>query len=179
MHEELRRSHLQNRVPDVHEVLQKVRATDLSDLRWKFLIAALTCGIGGFVALDAGFVAAENLQRLSGAQMRARFAGRELTDEVHWRTVYQRDRTLRNYALGSKKVGKWSIQGDDLCIDLPEPDGGCFEVALSGTRIVMTPTGLGLPYDGILEAISDPKWGKMHAEIFRSTSSDIAAKTFL
>jgi hypothetical protein len=58
---------------------------------------------------------------------------------------------------GSKKVGKWSIQGDNLCVDLPDPDGGCFEVALSGTRIVMTPTGLGLPFDGILQAISDPK----------------------
>jgi hypothetical protein len=108
-------------------------------------------------ALDAGVVAAESLQKLSGAQIRARFMGRELTDEVHWRTVYERDGTLRNYALGSKKVGKWTIQGDELCEDLPDPDGGCFEVALSGTRIVMTPTGLGLPFDGILQAISDPK----------------------
>ena len=122
----------------------------------KCLIAALTCGIGGLTVLDAGFVAA-NPRKLSGAQIRARFAGRELTDEVHWRTVYERDGTLRNYAMGSKKVGKWTIQGDELCVDLPEPDGGRFEVALSGTRIVMTPTGLGLPFDGILQAISDPK----------------------
>jgi hypothetical protein len=76
-------------------------------------------------ALDAGFVGAERLQKLSGAHTRARFVGRELADEVHWRTVYEYDGTLRNYALGSKKVGKWSIQGDDLCEDLPEPDGGC------------------------------------------------------
>jgi hypothetical protein len=80
----------------------------LSDLR-KCLIAALTCGIGSSFALDAGFVAAENLQKLTGAQIRARFPGRELTDEVHWREVYDRDGTLRNYAMGSKKVGKWSI----------------------------------------------------------------------
>jgi hypothetical protein len=144
----------------VHEILQevspKVRGFESGRLR-KCLIAALTCGIGGLSALDAGFVAAENLRKISGTQIRARFTGKELTDEVHWRTVYERDGTLRNYALGSKKVGKWSIQGDELCMDLPEPDGGCFEVALSGTGIVMTPTGLGLPYDGILRAISDPK----------------------
>jgi hypothetical protein len=142
----------------VHEVLQEVSAkvTKLHDLR-KCLIAALTCSIGGLTVLDAGFVAAENLQKLSGAQIRARFTGKELTDEVHWRTVYERDGTLRNYALGSKKVGKWTIQGDELCVELSDPDGGCFEVALSGTRIVMTPTGLGLPYDGILRTISDPK----------------------
>ena len=142
------------------EVLQKVsaksRTLESIGLR-KCLTAALTCGIGGLFALDAGFVAAENLQKLTGAQIRARFTGRELTDEVHWRAVYERDGTLRNYAMGSKKVGKWSIQGDNLCVDLPDPDGGCFEVALSGTRIVMTPTGLGLPFDGILQAISDPK----------------------
>jgi hypothetical protein len=134
-----------------------MRATELSGLRTKCLIAALACGIGGFIALDAGFVAAENLKKLSGTQIRARFTGRELTDEVHWRMVYERDGMLRNYAMGSKKVGKWSIRGDELCLDLPEPDGGCFEVALSGTRTVLTPTGLGLPFDGILEAISDPK----------------------
>ena len=142
------------------EVLQRVSATVRAfgsrDLG-RCLIAALTCGIGGLTALDAGVVAAESLQKLSGAQIRARFMGRELTDEVHWRTVYERDGTLRNYALGSKKVGKWTIQGDELCEDLLDPDGGCFEVALSGTRIVMTPTGLGLPFDGILQAISDPK----------------------
>jgi hypothetical protein len=140
----------------VPEILQKVRATELSDLR-KCLIAALTCGIGGLTALDAGFVAAENLHKLSGAQIRARFTGRELTDEVHWREVYERDGTLRSYSMGSKKVGKWVVQGDDLCIDMPKPDGGCFEVTSSGTHVVMTPTGLGLPFDGILQAISDPK----------------------
>jgi hypothetical protein len=144
----------------VSEILQKVSATVRAfgsrDLP-KCLIAALTCGIGGLTALDAGFVAAENSHKLSGLQIRARFTGKELTDEVHWRDVYERDGTLRHYSMGSKKVGKWSIQGDELCEDLPEPDGGCFEVALSGTRIVMTPTGLGLPFDGILQAISDPK----------------------
>jgi hypothetical protein len=97
----------------LQEVSAKVRATELKEFR-KCLIVALSCGIGGLAVLDAGFVAAENLQKLSGAQIRARFAGRELTDAVHWRTVYERDGTLRNYAMGSKKVGKWSIQGNEL-----------------------------------------------------------------
>lgn len=158
MHEELRRTGVQDRVSDVLEVLQKVnpkvRAFKSRGLR-KRLIAALASGVGSLLALDAGFVAAANLQKLSGAQILARFAGKELTDEVHWRAVYERDGTLRNYAMGSKRLGRWSIQGDELCVDLPDPDGGCFEVALSGTRVVMTPTGLGLPFDGILRAISD------------------------
>ena len=144
----------------MHEILQKVsakvRAPELRDLR-KCRIAALACRIGGLTDLDAGFVAAEDLHKLSGAQIRARFTGRELTDEVHWREVYARKGTLRSYSMGSKKVGKWVVQGDDLCIDMPKPDGGCFEVTSSGTHVVMTPTGLGLPFDGILQPISDSK----------------------
>jgi hypothetical protein len=49
-----------------------------------------------------------------------------------------------------KPVGKWFVHADELCIDLPEPDGGCFEVTLSGTQVVMMPKGPGLPVNGIL-----------------------------
>src|SRR5215475_11459167 len=65
VHEELCRTGVQDRVPDVSEILQKVRTTEL--------IAALATAIGGWVALDTKFVAAENLRKLSGAQIRAKF----------------------------------------------------------------------------------------------------------
>lgn len=74
----------------------------------------------------------------------------QLTDEVHWRSVYERDGRLRNYAMGKKMLGTWSIRADELCLDLPEPDGGCFEVSAAGERVVLKPTGLGLPLDGVL-----------------------------
>jgi hypothetical protein len=80
----------------------------LSNLRRKCLIAALTSGIGGPVALDAGFVAAENLRKLSGAQIRAKFAGMQLTDEVHYRLVYERNGTLRSVALGVRSAASGS-----------------------------------------------------------------------
>ena len=54
------------------------------------LIAALTSRRRGLLALDAGFVTAETLQKLSGTQIRAKFAGMQLTDEVHYRLVYER-----------------------------------------------------------------------------------------
>lgn len=59
----------------------------------KCLIAALAFGIGGSIALDADFVAAESFRKLSGAQIRAKLAGMQLTDEVHYRFVYDRDGT--------------------------------------------------------------------------------------
>jgi hypothetical protein len=106
VYEELRRTGVQNRVSDVREILQKVRATELRELRVKHFIAALATGIGGSVALDADFVAAENVQRLTGAQIRATFAGMQLTDEVHYRLVYERDGTLRSVEMSVKKRGK-------------------------------------------------------------------------
>ncbi|MGY8676469.1 hypothetical protein Q2941_01410 [Bradyrhizobium sp. UFLA05-153] len=125
-------------------------------LRERRFIAVLA-GAGSLVAPCVGSVAAENLRKLSGAQIRAKLSDKEVTDQVHYREVYERDGTFRSYSMGSKKRGKWTIQGDDLCIDLPEPDGGCFEVAAAGKNVVLTPKGLGSPYDGTIQAISDPE----------------------
>jgi hypothetical protein len=129
----------------------------LRNLRLKCLIAALTSGVGGLVALDAGFVAAENLQKLSGAQIRAKFVGMQLTDEVHYRLVYERSGALRSVALGVKKRGKWVIDKDQLCLYLQEPDDGCYDVTLAGKTFTLTPAGLGSPLDGILQTVSDPQ----------------------
>lgn len=110
-----------------------------------------------FLALGAEWAIAENPKRLSGPQIRAKFAGMQLTDEVHYREVYERDGTVRSYSMGSKKIGKWFVHSDELCIDLPESGGGCFEVMAAGTNFVLTPKGLGLPLEGILQAPSDSK----------------------
>ena len=59
--------------------------------------------------------------------------------------------------MGRKSAGKWSIHGDELCLDLPAPDDGCYEVAASVRRVVMTPKGNGLVVEGIIEPISDAK----------------------
>lgn len=50
--------------------------------------------------LGVGFAAEENFQPVSGLQIRAKFSGMQLTDEVHWREVYERDGTLRSYSMG-------------------------------------------------------------------------------
>jgi len=157
VHEELRRTGVQDRVSDVREILQKIRRVDLDNLLLRCLFAALASGIGGFVVLDAGSVVAESLRKLSGAQIRAKFAGMQLTDEVHYRLVYERDGTLRSIAMRVKKRGKWAIDKDQLCLYLQEPDDGCYAVALSGKTVTLTSAGLGSPLDGILQPISDPQ----------------------
>jgi len=144
----------------VLEILQKVsarvRAFESKGVS-KCLIAALTSGVGGLLALNAGLVAAEDLQKLSGGQIRIKFAGMQLTDEVHYRLVYERDGTLRSVAMGMKKSGKWVVDKDQLCLYLQEEDDGCYDVTLSGQIFKLTPAGLGLDLEGILEPISDRK----------------------
>src|SRR5713226_1741276 len=117
----------------------------------KKLVTILTAATIGSLSIQISLVAAENLQKLSGVQIRAKFTGMQLTDEVHFRDVYDRDGTLRSYSMGTKRVGKWAVEKDELCLYLKEPDDGCFEVSLSGKRIAMKPSGLGLSLEGVLQ----------------------------
>jgi hypothetical protein len=119
---------------------------------WVTMVAAITIGS---VLFEISPVAAENVQKLSGAQIHSKFAGMQLTDEVHWRYVYDRDGRLRSYSMGTKKVGKWAVEKNELCLYLMQSDDGCFEVSLSGKRIEMRPSGLGLPLEGVLQTPAD------------------------
>ena len=119
------------------------------------LVAVLVAVIAGMVTPDAGFAAAQSPRKVTGAQIRARFAGMQLTDEVHYRFVFERDGTLRIVSAGAKTRGRWTIEKDQLCLHLQETDDGCYDVAQSGRTFTLTPTGSGLPADGILEPISD------------------------
>jgi hypothetical protein len=121
----------------------------------KTLLKMIAAAIVASASLEVGGAAAENSQKLSGSQIRAKFAGMQLTDEVHWRYVYDRDGTLRSYSMGTKKVGKWTVEKDELCLYLKEPDDGCYEVSLSGQRIEMKPSGLGLTLEGVLQTPAD------------------------
>ncbi|MDI3562413.1 hypothetical protein [Bradyrhizobium sp. Arg816] len=116
------------------------------------LIAALATGIGGLVTFDAGFVAAESVRTLTGAQIRAAFTGKQLTDEVHYRFVYDGDGTLRTYSMGVKQVGNWRIRMDEICLYIKDMGDDCYRVTQSGKRFELMPTGPGGPIDGILES---------------------------
>jgi hypothetical protein len=75
----------------------------------------------------------------------------QITDQVHWRYVYERNGTLRTESMRRKRTGKWKIENDELCLELEPPDGGCFEVWLSGPRIELRPSGAGITLEGVIE----------------------------
>src|SRR5580700_9569075 len=92
------------------------------------VVAAMIVMLGGDALASSDAAAADKFVRLSGSQIRATFAGMQMTDEVHWRDVYERDGVLRTESMGRKTAGKWRIDKDELCLDIDPPDGGCFEV---------------------------------------------------
>ena len=51
--------------------------------------------------------AAEKFQKLTGAQIRAKFAGMEMSDDVHWRDRYERNGTITSQSMGKNRF--WQV----------------------------------------------------------------------
>lgn len=104
--------------------------------------------------LGASAAAEEKLQKLKGGQIRAKLAGMELTDNVHWRDLYQRNGTVMSASMGRKRTGKWRVEQNQLCIEFEkEPVPNCYDVWLSGKQVELRREGL-LPLQGTLELSS-------------------------
>ena len=112
--------------------------------------------IANSVMFDVSPILAENYQKLTGAQVRAELAGMEITDEIHWRDVYERDGTVRSHSMGRRRLGKWLVRQDELCVDLGKEEAeSCYEVWLSGRSVELRPSGLGLSLKGVLRKPTD------------------------
>ena len=93
----------------------------------------------------------EKFQKLTAGQIRAKLAGMELTDNVHWRDLYQRDGTVMSTSMGRKRTGKWRVESNQLCIEFEkEPVPKCYDVWLFGKQVELRHEGL-LPLQGVLE----------------------------
>jgi hypothetical protein len=115
--------------------------------RLAIMAAAVLCA----GAVDARVEAAEKFQKLNGAQIQARIAGMEITDETHWADVFAANGTLTSYSMGRKSNGKWRVQKDQLCIDRGKDDGGCYQVWLAGKKVELRREGSTLPLEGVLQ----------------------------
>jgi hypothetical protein len=93
-----------------------------------FVVALLTfCGSA---------LSADQLHRLSGAQIRTQFTGKVLTDGTHWRETYAPGGKLLIEEKGrAASPGSWRISGDRLCKIRPGILDDCYEVWGAGDRI--------------------------------------------
>jgi hypothetical protein len=99
------------------------------------IFAVRLATIALLAGLLAGPAAAEPLRKLSGAQIKARFAGMDMSDGVHWRDSYARDGSLASQSMGKRRSGTWRVENDQLCVDRGAESGGCYEVWLAGAKV--------------------------------------------
>jgi hypothetical protein len=123
----------------------------MSNATKKQLAAMMTALLGVF-AFQPNAGAEPKFQKLTGAQIQAKFPGMELTDEAHWGEVFERNGTLTITSMGHKSAGKWRIQKDQLCLDTGnEPGGGCYEVWLSGRNVELRNQTSSTPLEAVLQ----------------------------
>ena len=117
----------------------------------KEVTAAIIATLGAF-AFTSNVAAEQKLQKLTGAQIQAKFPGMELTDEAHWGEVFERNGTLTITSMGHKGSGKWRIQKDQLCLETgSEPGGGCYEVWLAGRNVELRNQASTTPLEAVLQ----------------------------
>ena len=115
-------------------------------------LAAATTALLGVLAFQPPAAAEQKFQKLTGAQIQAKFPGMELTDEAHWGEIFERNGTLAITSMGHKSSGKWRIQKDQLCLDTgDEPGGGCYEVWLSGRNVELRNQTSSTPLEAVLQ----------------------------
>jgi hypothetical protein len=115
-------------------------------------LATATTALLGVFAFQPSAAAEQKFQKLTGAQIQARFPGMELTDEAHWGEIFERNGTLALTSMGHKSSGKWRIQKDQLCLDTgEEPGGGCYEVWLSGRNVELRNQTSSTPLEAVLQ----------------------------
>jgi hypothetical protein len=113
-------------------------------------VLAIATGLGLCVSGPNGD-AAEKFQKLTGTQIRAKFTGMEMTDNVHFADVFGANGGLRTYSMGRKQDGKWRVEKDELCVDRGKDDGGCYQVWISGKNVEFRRAGLPAALEGILQ----------------------------
>ena len=89
--------------------------------------------------------AAEKMQQLGGAQIRAKLAGMELSDGVHSRDMFERNGTLTSHNMGRKTAGTWRVNGNELCLAPAKVEESCYVVWAAGTKVELRRKGADLP----------------------------------
>jgi hypothetical protein len=115
--------------------------------RGRTVAAALAISLA---ALQAA-AAAELFRQLKGRDIKARFAGMEFTDEVHWADVFGRDGRIASFSMGKKSAGMWRVDKDQLCVAREREEERCYQVSVSGNNVQLREPGVEVFLDGVLQ----------------------------
>ena len=112
-------------------------------------------GLAVLAAATFGSSAAaeEKFHKLNGAQIRAKLVGMEVTDNVHWRDLYERNGSVISSSMGRKRTGRWRVEKDQLCVEFEREMPSCYEVLVSGKRAKLQREG-SPPLEVVIESPS-------------------------
>ena len=102
------------------------------------------------IMLTTATFAADEFRKLGDAEIRSKLSGMEITDEVHWAELYNRDGTFTMWAMGRKTTGKWAAKSGELCLDNGQSMPDCREIRLSGNKVEFHYPGGGVAIEGVL-----------------------------
>src|SRR5262249_13181804 len=94
--------------------------------------------------------AEEKFQKLTGAQIRAKVAGMELTDNIHWRDLYQRNGSVTSTSMGRNRTGKWQIEKDRLGVEFDKELPTCHKALIAWKKAKLQREGV-LPLEVVIE----------------------------
>jgi hypothetical protein len=80
-----------------------------------------------------------------------------LTDDVHWRDVYERNGAVKSHSMGHQRTGKWRVENNELCVELEKEPVDCYEVWLAGAKVELRRPGSSFPIEAVLRNIADGK----------------------
>jgi hypothetical protein len=95
----------------------------------QIFVYGLATAFLGLAVASSGH-AADTFRKLKDAEIKARLAGMEITDGVHWAEQYMRDGTFKAFHLGKPSRGKWFVRDGELCLDEGKVEPDCREVDL-------------------------------------------------
>lgn len=114
-------------------------------------IGALVLVMAWGALLAAPAMGEEKYRKLSEREIRAKVAGMEITDDVHWADLLNRDGTFTSYSMGKKRTGKWTTRDGMLCLDDGKEPPECKELWISGAKMQVRVPGDPIPFDIVLK----------------------------
>jgi len=93
--------------------------------------------------LSAGAIAAPaSPHELTGAQIRAAFAGKIISEGAHWSIYLLPDGKTKSIELGRSHKGRWKIAGNELCVSTTAgSEFECWTVARAGKVYLLRANG--------------------------------------
>ena len=87
--------------------------------------------------------AAPARKTLTGSRIRATFVGKVVTDGFHWSYYLRPDGSIEGTELGRTRKGKWSIHGNELCIDITKGQSPayCWGIVREGKTLIYQANG--------------------------------------